>query len=142
MFKKLIFSLGLMAFPFAVMAASPIGNWQTVDEDGQKKAVVTISQDANGDLRGVIIKLNQKPGAICHKCPGDKKDQPIEGMSIIWSLKPDGENKWSDGAILDPQSGSTYNLKAELLDNGKKFELRGFRGVSLLGRTQVWTRIN
>lgn len=140
--KKIILSLGLLALPLSAYAASPVGTWQTIDEDGQKKAVVRISQDPNGNLRGVIVKLNQKPGALCDKCPGDKKGKPIEGMSIIWSLKPNGENKWSEGAILDPQSGSTYNLKAELLPGGKKFELRGFRGVSLLGRTQVWTRID
>lgn len=140
--KKIILSLSLVALPFSALAASPVGNWQTVDEDGQKKAVVRITQDPNGDLRGVITKLIQKPGAICEKCPGDKKGKPIEGMSIIWSLKSEGDNKWSEGAILDPQSGSTYNLKAELKEGGKKFELRGFRGVSLLGRTQVWTRID
>lgn len=140
--KKFILGLGLLTFPFAAFAASPVGNWQTVDENGQKKAVVRITQDPNGNLRGVITKLIQKPGALCEKCPGDKKGKPIEGMSIIWSLKPEGSNTWSEGAILDPQSGSTYNLKAELKDGGKRFELRGFRGVSLLGRTQVWTRID
>lgn len=140
--KKIILSLSLFALPFSAIAASPIGHWQTVDEEGQKKAVVKISQDPNGDLRGVITKLNQKPGTLCEKCTGDKKGKPIEGMSIIWSLKPDGDNTWSEGAILDPASGSVYNLKAELIENGQKFELRGFRGVSLLGRTQIWTRVD
>lgn len=142
--KKIFLALGLAVIPMIGLAqnASPIGTWQSVDEDGSKKAVVRITQDANGDLRGTIIKLNQKPGALCVKCKGDKKDKPIEGMSVIWSLKKVGDNQWGKGAIFDPNKGETYNLKAELIENGQKLKLRGFLGVSLLGRTQTWNRID
>lgn len=141
--KKLLSVLLLAAIPTLGMAQanSPVGTWQSVDEEGAKKAVVKITQDANGDLRGTIIKLNQKPGALCEKCKGDKKGKPIEGMDIIWSLKKVGDNAWAEGAILDPAKGETYNLKAELIDNGQKLKLRGFIGVSLFGRTQTWDRV-
>ena len=137
-----IFLTLMSSISFAQVGDSPIGTWQTVDEEGQKKALVQISQDPNGNLRGRILKLQQKPGALCVKCEGDKKDKPIEGMSIMWGLKKAQENnKWEDGAILDPSNGKTYNLKAELIENGQKFKLRGFLGISLLGRTQIWTRV-
>lgn len=141
--KKLLVGMTLAIAPMWVMAQdmSPLGRWQSVDEDGAKKAVVEITQDANGDLRGTIIKLNQKPGALCEKCEGDKKGKPIEGMSIIWSLKKVGDNAWGDGAIMDPSNGKTYKLKAEMAEGGKKLKLRGFIGVSLFGRTQTWDRI-
>lgn len=142
--KKGLLALYLALTPLAAMAqnTSPLGTWQSIDEDGAKKAVVRITQDQNGDLRGTIIKLNQKPGAICVKCKGDKKDKPIEGMSIIWALKKVGDNKWGEGTILDPAKGEVYSLKAELIEKGQKLKLRGFMGVSLLGRTQVWSRID
>lgn len=142
--KKLLAGMVLMSAPLWVMAQTntPIGTWQSVDEDGAKKAVVKITQDSNGDLRGTIIKLNQKPGALCEKCEGDKKGKPIEGMSIIWSLKKVGDNAWGEGAIMDPSNGKTYKLKAEMAEGGQKLKLRGFIGVSLFGRTQTWNRID
>lgn len=141
--KKLLMGVVLATTPLWAMAQNitPLGKWQSVDENGAKKAVVEITQDANGDLRGTIIKLNQKPGAICEQCKGDKKGKPIEGMAIIWSLKKAGDNEWNNGAIMDPSNGKTYKLKAEMIDGGKKLKLRGFIGVSLFGRTQTWERI-
>ena len=50
----------------------------------------------------------------------------------------DGE--WEDGKIYDPKSGKTYSSKMKL--KGNTLEIRGYVGVSLLGRTTVWTRSN
>lgn len=135
--------LGLVSLLSSVVwAASPAGTWQTFDEDsGEKKSQVRILELIGGELAGKVILLHQKPGAVCEKCKGSKKNQPIEGMTIIWGLKPDGENKWSDGEVLDPENGKIYNLKIELSEDGNTLELRGFVGVSLLGRTQTWQRI-
>ena len=54
-------------------------------------------------------------------------------------MKYDGEGKWSGGTIYDPDSGHTYSCHLELLE-ANKLKLRGYFGVSLLGRTQIWTR--
>lgn len=122
--------------------ASPVGLWQTVDEKGQKKAVVRITQDANG-LSGRILQLIQKPGALCEACQGELHNKPIEGMQIIWGLQPkeDHTKQWSRGQILDPANGKTYKLNAELSKDGQTFKLRGYIGAPLLGRTQVWHKI-
>lgn len=145
MFKKWLITgtAAALAATLAWAQSSPAGQWQTFDDDsGAKKAVVKIMQLQSGELVGKIEKLLQKPGAVCQQCSGSKKGKPIEGMTILWGLKPSGDNEWSDGEILDPQNGKTYSLKAKLSADGKTLELRGYLGISLLGRTQTWQRIN
>jgi len=61
-------------------------------------------------------------------------------MTILWDLKPDGEQAWSDGSILDPAKGKTYRAKARLVEGGDKLEVRGYIGIEALGRTQTWIR--
>jgi hypothetical protein len=61
-------------------------------------------------------------------------------MQNLNGLKKDSDTQWSGGEILDPKNGKTYSCKAELIEDGKKLKMRGFIGISLLGRTQVWER--
>ncbi|SUO97552.1 DUF2147 domain-containing protein [Suttonella ornithocola] len=139
--KKAILAGILLTNSLISYATSPEGNWINLDDKtGQKKAIVNIIQTQRGELIGKIIKLLQKPGAICDKCTGNNKNKPIEGMVILWGLKPDGENEWTGGEILDPSSGKTYKLKIKLSSDGKTLEVHGYIGVSLLGRTQVWQK--
>ena len=98
-----------------------------------------ITEAANGELTGKIVKLFANPDAVCEKCEGALKGKPVVGMTILTGLKKDGE-EWEGGKILDPKSGKVYSAKAKLTDGGKKLEVRGFLGVALLGRTQTWER--
>ena len=58
---------------------------------------------------------------------------------ILWDLQKDGD-AWSGGTILDPESGKVYKCLLSLEDGGDKLKVRGFIGLSLLGRTQYWLR--
>ena len=60
-------------------------------------------------------------------------------MIIMTGLKHDGD-MYSGGEILDPANGKTYKCKIWLEEKGKKLHVRGFIGMALLGRTQVWVR--
>lgn len=60
-------------------------------------------------------------------------------MTIIRNLKQDGAD-WKGGDILDPESGKVYDCKIALINGGQQLTVRGFIGVSLLGRSQTWTR--
>jgi len=127
----------------AVDPMSPVGIWTTVDDaTGKPKSLVRI-WEKGGKLYGAILKLiNPKdgnPNPLCDKCPGAKKDKPIVGMMIINGLTRDGD-EWSGGTILDPESGNTYKVYLEVLPGGKKLKVRGYIGISLLGRTQYWVR--
>ena len=143
---QLIAALLLNFLSLAALAAdSPAGLWRTIDDkSGKEKSLVRIV-DVNGELRGTIEKLFREPGEDpnpnCEKCPGDKKNKPVVGMTILTGLKKD-KDQWSGGEILDPQNGKIYRCKLWLDDKGRELHVRGFIGVALLGRTQIWIREN
>lgn len=62
-------------------------------------------------------------------------------MTFLWGMTKDGEY-WRGGEILDPDTGSIYDAKLRVVDGGRKLEVRGFLGLSLLGRSQIWERID
>lgn len=131
--------LATVYLPFAI-AASPAGKWTTIDDKtGSKRALVNVS--VSGDtLTGSIVSVISQAGdtGICSKCPGDFKDKPIKGIQFLWGLKDKGDGVWDGGYILDPKTGKVYRAKLTL--KGDKLYVRGYVGVSLLGRTQVWVR--
>ncbi|WP_201593523.1 DUF2147 domain-containing protein [Psychrobacter sp. Pi2-51] len=128
----------------SVFAASLNGTqWQTIDDKtGEKKAIIQLNE-SNGKVSGKIIKVlnKEEAKAVCTKCPGSLKNKPIEGLQILSGLKADGNNKWSDGKLVDPESGKTYSGKLTLSDNGQSLDLRGYVGSPLFGRSQTWQRI-
>lgn len=141
----LLLSLSLLALPLAASAqqATPVGSWTTIDDDtGKPKSVVEIYEARNGELAGRVVEVlqsEQGDNPICSKCEGDRKNQPVEGMVIMWGLERDGD-VWEGGKILDPAKGKVYSVKLTPIDGGEKLEVRGFVGFSLLGRTQTWVR--
>ena len=123
--------------------ASPVGRWTTIDDETKKpKSVISIYEE-NGKLYGKIEKLYLEPSEeqnpVCDKCEGALKNQPILGMVIMRDLKKD-DDEWSGGTILDPANGKTYKCKIAVEGGGKKLKVRGYIGMSLLGRTQHWVR--
>ncbi|WP_019341771.1 DUF2147 domain-containing protein [Stutzerimonas stutzeri] len=146
---RALFTASLLALPMAIAsvsfaAESPVGRWQTIDDEtGKPKSIVEIQQAADGSLSGEVAKiLLSEHGAnpVCSACEGERKNQPITGMTILWGLKPDGEGTWIGGTILDPAKGKTYRAKVSLLEGGEKLEMRGYIGIEALGRTQTWIR--
>ena len=134
------FILSVFFLPLAFAAQSPVGKWVTIDDKtGAKRAIVTISE-SGGVLSGVINKIYPQPGdtGICDKCPGDFKGKKITGLRFLWGLKNEGANEWTGGSILDPKTGKVY--RAKITAQGNKLLVRGYLGISLLGRTQVWHR--
>jgi uncharacterized protein (DUF2147 family) len=122
---------------------TPVGMWQTIDDHtGKPKALVQISDDGNGQLDGKVIhglEPGEKPDRKCTACTDARKDQPIIGMTIIDGMKKTDDG-WDEGHILDPENGKVYRCKMHLEDGGKKLVVRGYLGISLLGRSQTWTR--
>ncbi|MBB3107919.1 uncharacterized protein (DUF2147 family) [Psychrobacter luti] len=138
-----IFSAGAL-LSTSVFAVSLNGTqWQTIDDKtGEKKAVIQLTE-SGGKVSGKIIKVLKKENAdaLCTKCPGSLKNKPVEGLQILSGLKADGNNQWSDGKLVDPESGKTYSGKLTLSDNGQSLKLRGFVGTPVFGRSQTWQRI-
>ena len=119
---------------------SAIGRWQTTESDGSPKGKVE-TYLVNGKLFGRILEGNPKrpKNDTCSKCSGEYKDQPILGLIFLRNFHPDGDN-WVEGTVLDPENGSVY--KGKLWAEGPgELHLRGFIGISLFGRTEVWKRL-
>jgi uncharacterized protein (DUF2147 family) len=129
----------------SLMAAnvSPVGTWRSIDDNTKKERSIIRIADQNGELQGVVEKLFDQPGDdpahLCKECKGERKDKPIIGMTILWGLKQDG-NSWTGGEILDPHNGKIYRCKLTPSADGKTLDVRGFIGVSFIGRSQTWLR--
>ncbi len=124
-----------------LLAADPIlGEWKTISDKTGPTSSIEKKKKKGGKYYGKITKLTDDPDAICTKCTGKKKDQPIMGMVFLWGLEKDG-NEYEDGKILDPDNGKVYYCNMELVDGGKKLEVRGSLDKwGLAGRTQTWLR--
>jgi uncharacterized protein (DUF2147 family) len=138
-----IFLLCVVASNASATDATPVGRWKTIDDNTHKPTAVVEISEQDGALSGRIVQLFRKPNddqnPRCVDCDGERHDQPIIGMTILWNLHSDGD-VWDGGEILDPDEGKTYRCKIHPIENGSKLEVRGFIGFSLLGRTQIWER--
>jgi uncharacterized protein (DUF2147 family) len=145
--KKIALAIALATSFVSVATAadsmSPVGLWKTIDDKtGKPKSLVRIA-DVGGELRGTVEKLfrepSEDPNPKCDKCTDERKDKPVIGMTIITGMKADGDH-FAGGQILDPNNGKIYKSKMEIEDKGKKLKVRGYIGVPVLGRSQVWVR--
>ena len=127
----------------AVFAAenTPVGTWKTIDDaTGKPASIVQITEEGD-ELKATVLQIltQPTPRGFCHACEGERKDQPIEGMNIMWGVHKHGD-AWDGGQILDPKSGKIYKVKLQPNADGSKLTVRGYMGVSLFGRSQEWLR--
>ena len=122
---------------------SPVGRWITIDDDSHKPKSIVRLWEKDKVLFGTIEELFPAPGEakdpVCDKCEGALKNQRIAGMLFLWGMKRDGD-KWKGGRILDPGNGKVYRCTISVAAGGAKLKVRGYVGVSMFGRTQVWDR--
>jgi len=137
--------MGLAITGMAAQAAGIAGLWQQVDDkDGQLNSLVRIEIVA-GEVQATIVKGYAKPGktldpdARCVACPGEFHDKPLMGLRFLWGLKG-SDREWDGGQILDPAEGKIYRAKATLSEDASRLTVRGYVGVALFGRNQVWRR--
>jgi len=140
-----LFFVLVMAVSMNLLAGngSPAGMWKTIDDKtGEAKSIMKVWEE-NGVVYGKIEKLILKPGEdpnpLCDKCQGKFKNKPVLGMTIMWGLKKD-DDEYSGGFIMDPDNGETYKCLIRVKDGGKKLEVRGYIGFSLIGRSQYWIK--
>lgn len=144
--NKALVAIATVAFStLAAAQMTPVGNWHSFDEKtGELKSLVVISE-TNGVLTGRIEQLLRKEAdqkAVCKDCNDDRKDKPMLGLELIRGAKQvEGKEVWEGGTIVNPEGGTIYKLRMTPIEGGQKLEVRGFVGFALLGKTQIWQRV-
>lgn len=141
---SLIIFLALVTLPVASRAdenqgMSPVGLWKTED------AEIEIFE-VDGKLSGKIAALNKQYTSdgvektdISNPDPA-KRSRPLVGLIFMSGFTPEGSGRWDHGTIYDPKTGNTYASFLEY-NGGDTLKLRGYIGISLIGRTAVWAKV-
>jgi uncharacterized protein (DUF2147 family) len=122
---------------------SPVGLWRNIDDvTGKAKALIRITEQGKvfqGQIEKLFLEPSENQHPICSKCEGALKDQPALGMKILFGFTLDG-TEYNGGTIIDPDNGKSYKSKFSLSENGDSLTVRGYIGIPLIGRSQIWKR--
>jgi uncharacterized protein (DUF2147 family) len=122
------------------LASSIEGVW--LSEDGTGLIRIELGEDGPvGTIAGSPNDPDQRKSSDKDDLNPDPalRDRPLLGLTIMENFTSAGGGKWKNGKIYDPNSGKTYKCKLTLVD-ANTLELRGYIGISLLGRTETWNR--
>lgn len=143
--KKILAVLFLLCFSInclsqTVSADAIVGTWLTASG----KAKVQIYKEGekyNGRIVWLKTPTYEDGKAKTDKNNPDKTKQstPLLGLNMLKGFEFD-EDEWEDGTIYDPENGKTYSCTIKYRDG--KLDLRGYIGISLIGRTQTWYKVS
>ncbi|MGV3589527.1 MAG: DUF2147 domain-containing protein [Adhaeribacter sp.] len=118
----------------------PLGTWTNANKEARFQ-IYKCGEKLCGKIIWLKEPLLQGKPKVDSKNPDEtKRNQPILGMVFLRNFGYVGENKWDNGSIYDPQSGKTYSCYMKILDKDK-LEVKGYIGIALVGRSQIWTRV-
>ena len=136
--KKLILLLSQFAFT-AINAQTKTGDILGTYMNQEGEAIIKIYESA-GKYHGKLVWMKKPEKLDEHNPDKTKQSQKLLGKTIMNNFEFD-DDMWEDGTIYDPKNGKTYDCKVTRDAKGN-LEIRGFIGISLLGRTSHWTKVD
>ena len=127
--------------PLRVGAAggvSPIGVWKNEDA---KIEIFKGGERPDGKIAALNGKYTKRRSdkTDIHNPDPAMRERPLIGLIVMKGISPHGPSKWDGGTAYDPKTGNTYSVSLEY-DGGNTLKVRGYLPVSVIGRTEVWTR--
>jgi len=145
---SLVLVLGWASNSVAQKGDAVVGKWWNEEKDAQIEVY-----PCEGKYCGKIILLKEpnypagdpkgmagKPKVDRENPDASQRERPTLGMNLVWGFTPAGENLWEGGFIYNPREGKTYKCKMTL-ENPDFLKVRGFIGISLIGKTNIWSRV-
>ncbi len=114
------------------------GKWYNTEKDAQ---IEIFSEGSKYYGKVVWLKDpmdNGKPIVDKNNADKSKRNRPILGMRLLNDFEYKN-GSWENGTIYDPKNGKTYSSIIKKKD-AKTLEVRGYVGISLIGRTVEWTK--
>lgn len=133
-----IFTLGLVWNGSAQSAKAILGEWYTTEKD----AIIEIFEK-EGKFFGKVVWMEEthidgKPILDTNNSDKSKRNRPILGMNLLEDFEF-SNGAWENGTIYDPRNGKSYSCTIKKKSDDV-LEVRGFVGLSLIGRTVEWTK--
>ena len=118
-----------------------IGVWLT----GSGKAHVKIDRVGNYYFGRIVwlkepLNAEGKPKVDKNNEDVSKQSKPLMGMQLVGGFEWKNNNLWDNGNIYDPENGKSYRCKINL-ENSTTMNIRGYIGISLFGRTDIWKKV-
>jgi len=131
-----LFILSICSLASAQEAATEAVEGEWLKSDGDARIVLKVTDGVlNGHLS--FVKDPSSPFDVNNPDEALRK-RPLLGLPLVKDFNKDGKN-WTGGTVYDPKKGKTYKGKI-WMDGEEQLNMRGFIGVSLLGRSEEWTR--
>ncbi len=108
------------------------------------KPAVASHVDGTWHVKDVVLHIFDCHNLVCGRIAWIKEAarRPSQcGRTIVWGLRATGPNEWTNGSITDPDTDTTYRLSATYEGDGT-LRARIFKGVHMLGRTEILRRVD
>ena len=112
------------------------GFWWNEDRSG-----IVELMPADDGIKGVT-RWGKTPDTDRHNPDPNLRNRNLKGITFLWGFTYEPKkNRWKGGKVYDPNNGKTYDAKMSLEDDGNTLKMRGYVGISLLGRTAKFERV-
>lgn len=142
MIKQTLLAAALLLGSSVALAAEhqeqdAAGVWQTASG-----GYVQLYKTDDGTWAGKIVGSESGKARYDEKNPDEsKKGRRLLGVTVLKGLTYAGDGEYEGGTIYDPNNGKTYKAKATQT-GPDTLDARGYIGISLIGKSQTWHRID